>query len=236
MKKTAIMQPYIFPYIGYWQLINAVDTFVLLDDVNFIMRGWINRNYLLLNGQSHLFSIPLEKPSQNKLINETKLCFDNKTKETLLKTIALAYKKAPQFYHVYPIIEEIFSNPETDLTKFILNSFEKITQYLDIKTEFLLSSQIEKDNSLKSEERIIEICKKLNTKTYINLPGGKELYHDEKFKNAGMNLTFIQPNQANIVYPQFKNDFIANLSFLDIIMFNDKEKVKKFLEDYSLSE
>lgn len=231
--KTAVMQPYILPYIGYWQLIKAVDAFVLLDDVNFIMRGWINRNYLLLNGQPHLFSIPLEKPSQNKLINETKLCFDSKTRETLLKTITLAYKKSHQFNYVYPIIEEIFSNPETDLTKFILNSFEKITQYLDIKTEFLLSSQIEKDNSLKGEERIIEICQKLNTKTYINLPGGRELYHDEKFKHAGMNLKFIQPNLEKIIYPQFKNNFITNLSFLDIIMFNDKEKVNKFLEDYS---
>lgn len=234
--KTAVMQPYIFPYIGYWQLINAVDTFVLLDDVNFIMRGWINRNYLLLNNQAHLFSIPLEKPSQNKLISETKLNFDNKTRETFLKTITLAYKKAPHFNDVYPLIEQIFSNQETDLTKFIFNSFEKITEYLEIKTKFLISSQMEKNNTLRGEERIIEICRKLDSKTYINLPGGRGLYHRDKFEKEGIDFKFIQPNLENIIYPQFKNEFIANLSFLDIIMFNDKEEIKNFLEDYSLSE
>lgn len=93
--KTAIMQPYFFPYLGYFQMFNAVDKFVLLDDVNFIMRGYINRNSILLNGKAHKFSIPLEKPSQNKLINETKLNFSLKDKENFLKTIQLAYKKAP---------------------------------------------------------------------------------------------------------------------------------------------
>lgn len=234
--KTAIMQPYIFPYIGYWQLIRAVDTFVLLDDVNFIMRGWINRNNILLNGKAHMFSLPLKKPSQNKLINETKLNFHDKTRETLLKTIIQVYKKAPRFEEVFPMIENILLNPETDLTKFILNSFEKTSQYLEINTKFLISSQIEKDNTLKAEDRIVEICKKLDTKTYINLPGGKDLYHGERFEEVGIKLKFIQPNLENIIYPQFDKDFVANLSFLDIIMFNDKEKVKNFLNDYSLGE
>lgn len=234
--KTAIMQPYIFPYIGYWQLINAVDKFVLLDDVNFIMRGWINRNSLLLNNQVHLFSLPLEKPSQNKLINETKLNFDDKARETLLKTLTLAYKRAPHFDEVFPIVENILLNPETDLTKFILNSFEKISKYLGLKTKFLISSQIEKDNTLKAEDRIIEICKKLGTETYINLPGGKDLYHSEKFNQEGIELKFINPNQEKIIYPQFGKDFVANLSFLDIIMFNDREQIKNFLNDYSLGE
>lgn len=95
--KLAIMQPYFFPYLGYWQLINAVDKFVLLDDVNFIMRGYINRNSILLNGKSYLFSLPLEKPSQNKLINDSKLNFQHNDREKLLKTIQLAYKKSPFF-------------------------------------------------------------------------------------------------------------------------------------------
>lgn len=233
--KTAIMQPYILPYIGYWQLINAVETFVLLDDVNFIMRGWINRNNILLNNKAHLFSLPLEKPSQNKLISETKLNFDDKTRENFLKTISSAYKKAPFYHQVSPMIEEIINNPEKDLTKYLLNSFEKISEYLGIKTQFLMSSQIEKDNSLKAEERIIEICKKTGTKTYINLPGGKGLYHSDAFNEVGIELSFIQPNLENIVYSQFKNDFVANLSILDIIMFNDKEKILNFLTDYSLS-
>ena len=56
--KTAIMQPYIFPYLGYFQLVNCVDTFVFYDDVNFIKRGWINRNKILINGKEVLLSFP----------------------------------------------------------------------------------------------------------------------------------------------------------------------------------
>ena len=122
--KLAIMQPYFFPYLGYFQMFNAVDKFVLLDDVNFIMRGYINRNSILVNQKAHLFSIPLEKPSQNKLINETKLNFQEKDKENFLKTITLAYKKAPYYNDFYPVLEDIINNPEIDLTLFLKYSFE----------------------------------------------------------------------------------------------------------------
>ena len=110
--KTAVMQPYFMPYIGYFQLICAVDTFVVLDDVNFIMKGWINRNNILLNGEKHLFTIPLEKSSQNKLILDTKLNFSDKDKGILLKTLQTAYKRAPLFPYVYPLLEEIIMQEE----------------------------------------------------------------------------------------------------------------------------
>ena len=113
--KLGIMQPYFFPYLGYWQLINAVDTFVLLDDVNFIMRGYINRNSILVNKKQNLFTIPLDKPSQNKLIKDTKLKFDAKTKNNFIKTIDLAYKKAPEYNKFYPVLEEIINNQTEDL-------------------------------------------------------------------------------------------------------------------------
>ncbi len=234
--KTAIMQPYFLPYIGYFQLINAVDTFVILDDVNFIMRGWINRNNILLNNKPYLFSIPLEKPSQNKLISETKLAFDEKNRKNLLKTIEMAYKKAPMFNEIYPLVEDIINFDESDLTGFILNSFMKISNYLEIKTNFLLSSQIEKDNLLKAEEKIIEICKKSGTKTYINLPGGRSLYNKGNFEKVEIELKFLQPHQENIIYKQFGQDFAPSLSFLDIMMFNDKDKINLLLKEYLLGD
>jgi hypothetical protein len=106
--KIAIMQPYLFPYIGYWQLINMVDEFILLDDVSFITRGYINRNSILLNGKDYLFSIPSNKPSQNKLIKDTQLKFFDKDKINFLKTINMAYKKAPYFHNAYPVIEKMY--------------------------------------------------------------------------------------------------------------------------------
>ena len=232
MKKIGIMQPYFFPYIGYWQAINAVDEYVLLDDVNFIMRGYINRNNILLNGKAHLFSVPLEKPSQNKLINETKLNFLDKDKETFLKTITMAYKKAPYFDNVYPIIERIIKNPENDLTQYIKFSIEEIKNYLNIKTIIKLSSNIEKDKTMKAQDRILEINKKLNSNMYINAIGGQDLYDTQKFKENGIDLYFIRTKHFK--YPQFKNEFVANLSIIDILMFNPPEKIQELLNEYEL--
>ena len=232
MKKVAIMQPYFFPYIGYWQAINAVDEYVLLDDVNFIMRGYINRNNILLNGKAHLFSIPLEKPSQNKLISETKLNFNDKDKETFLKTIMTAYKKAPYFNDVFSIVESIILNPENNLTNYIKFSIETIKNYLEIDTLITLSSAIKKDSSLKAQDRILEINKKLNADMYINAIGGQELYDKDLFANSNIELKFIKtlPHE----YKQFKNEFVPNLSIIDILMYNSKEEVRELSNQYEL--
>ena len=230
--KLAIMQPYFFPYLGYWQLINAVDKFVLLDDVNFIMRGYINRNSILLNGKSYLFSLPLEKPSQNKLINDSKLNFQHNDREKLLKTIQLAYKKSPFFNCFYPILENVINNDETDLTQYIKYSILKIKEYLNIDTEILLSSEIKKDNLLRAQKRIIEINKQLRSSVYINAIGGQELYNYEDFKKEGIELKFIK--MKDIEYKQFDNVFIPNLSMIDVLMFNSKNQIQIMLNNYEL--
>ena len=230
--KIAVMQPYFFPYLGYFQMFNAVDKFVLLDDVNFIMRGYINRNSILLNSQAHKFSIPLNSPSQNKLISETKLNFSEKDRENFLKTIQMAYKKAPHFNSFYPVLERIINNSEIDLTKFLKYSFEEIKNYLELNTEILVSSEIEKDTSLKAQDRIIEINKQLGATMYINAIGGQDLYNREDFKNIGIELKFIKMKQVS--YTQYKNEFVPNLSMIDVLMFNSKEEIKELLEQYEL--
>ena len=227
----AIMQPYFLPYIGYWQLVNAVDTFVLLDDVSFIKKGYINRNSILLNGKAHLFTIPIEKISQNKLIKDTKLKFNNKDKENFLKTINMAYKKAPYFINFYPILEDIVFNDDNDLTSYIKYSIDKINAYLNIKTEILISSEINKNNILKGQDRIIEINKQLNASRYINAIGGQDLYDKSIFKQNGIELKFIKTKSFN--YEQY-NEFIPSLSIIDILMFNSESEAQLMLDDYIL--
>lgn len=226
------MQPYFFPYLGYWQLLNAVDKFVIYDDVNYIPRGYINKNSILLNGTAYRFSIPIEKASQNKLIKETKLKFDIKGKENFLKTIALAYKKAPFYKDAVTILENIIYNNESDLTKYLKYHFEKIFEYLDINTEILLSSEIEKNNECRAKEKIIEICHKLGANQYINAIGGQELYKTEDFLKNGIILNFINMNE--IQYKQFYDNFVPNLSIIDIMMFNSPKTIKAMLNEYKL--
>lgn len=230
--KTAIMQPYFFPYLNYFQMFGAVDKFVLLDDVNFIMRGYINRNTILLNDKTYKFSIPLEKASQNKLINETYLNFSSKEKEKFLKTFQMSYKNAPYFKEFYPILEKIINFENNDLTLYLKNSFDELKIYLDLKTEILISSEIEKDNSLKAQDRIIELNKKIGSTTYINAIGGQKLYKYDDFNAVGMELKFIKMN--DIKYKQFKNYFVPNLSFLDVLMFNSKHEIHDLLKEYTL--
>lgn len=228
------MQPYIFPYIGYYQLLNAVDTFVILDDVNFIKRGWINRNNILLNGKAHLFSLPLSKPSQNKLICDTKMNFTQKDRSKVLKTFEMAYKKATYYQDFLPTLECIMNFESDDLTEFLHNSLQKVADYAGVKTKILRSTKIKKDNSLVAEERILEICRQLDTNLYVNLSGGMELYNHYNFKNEGIELKFIKSLFDKIEYKQFGAGFVENLSFLDVLMFNSKEEIGNLLGHHSL--
>jgi len=227
--KCAVMQPYLFPYIGYWQLMHAVDTFVIFDDVNYIKKGYINRNSILLNGNAYRFTLGLVKASQNKLINEIEVGADA---EKLLKTFYLAYAKAPFFSEVYPVIEKILFNDEKNLARFIGFSLKQIADYLDLKANFIFSSDISKNNNLKGQSKIIGICKKVEASHYLNAIGGTELYDQRSFDQEGLGLSFLKTN--NIAYSQGDSDFIPFLSIIDVLMFNKKNEVQKLLTQYSL--
>lgn len=227
--KLGIMQPYLFPYIGYFQLISAVDLFVIYDDVNFIKQGWINRNRILMNRREHLFSLRLRDASSFRPINET-FIGDNGPK--LLKTFRQAYMKAPCFHQAEPLIRKIFENPEKNLARFVSNSITEVCHYLGITTKIVISSEIPKDNSLKGEEKIIDICKLLGASQYINAIGGQELYSSENFAKANITLNFIK--SLPIVYDQDSPSFIPWLSIIDIIMFNHTSKINDFLNQWEL--
>ena len=225
----AIMQPYLFPYIGYWQLINAVDTFVIYDDVNFIKQGYINRNSILSNGKSQQFTLELIGASSNKLIKEIEI---GNNANKILKTIKQSYIKAPLFENVISLLEEILTNKEKNLAKYIGYSLEKISQYLEINTKFIYSSNIEKDNTLKAQDKVLEMCNILKADKYINAIGGQELYNKEIFKENGIELNFLKTELVE--YKQFKNDFVPYLSIIDILMFNSKDEIKNMLNRYEL--
>lgn len=224
-----IMQPYFFPYIGYWQLIKAANTFVIYDDVNFIKQGYINRNTILFKDNKQQFTLELSKASSFKLINQIEL---KNNKNKLLTTIKQNYCKAPFFNTVIVIIEEILTNNEKNLAKFIGYSLKKISDYLEIRTNFIYSSDIKKDNNLKAQDKVIDICKKLNAEKYINSIGGQNLYSKEIFKTNNIELNFLKTEI--IEYNQLINNFIPYLSIIDILMFNKKNDIKIMLDSYKL--
>lgn len=230
--KVGIMQPYFFPYIGYWQLINAVDKYVIYDDVNYIKGGWINRNYILMNGQAKLFNIQLHNASQNKLINEIEVSENYVYKGKLLKTLCHCYKKAPFFGDVFPIIESVINHKERNLAKFLEFSIRQVCEYLSINTNMEISSNIDKKNELRAQEKVIDICKVLGADEYVNAIGGQKLYSRETFEACGIQLNFLKTEEVR--YQQFNNEFVPNLSVIDIMMFNSRDSITKMLDNYVL--
>ncbi len=230
--KLGIMQPYYFPYIGYWQLINSVDKYVIYDDVNFIKGGWINRNRILMNGNAKLINLKMNGASPNKLINEVEAAYDIVYNKKLLNTIESCYKKAPCFNDAFPIIENIITYVENNLGRYLEYSIKKICKYLSINTELITSSILDKNNNLKGQEKVIEICEKLGAAEYYNAIGGQDLYSYNDFLEKGIKLSFLKTD--TIEYKQFNNKFVPNLSIIDVIMFNSKDEVKDMLNKYSL--
>lgn len=229
---VGIMQPYFFPYIGYWQLMSCVDLFVIYDDVNYIKGGWINRNRILHNGKPRYFNITVHKASSYKKINETTINLNDEEIHRSLNLLCDAYKKAPYFYEVYRLVEEILHSRERIISNFLADSFRFLCLYLGIDTERILSSEIIKDNTLKGEDKVIHICRQLQADRYINAIGGKNLYVQEHFAEKGVSLLFLQSD--DIRYTQFEWDFCRDLSIIDVLMFNSRENVKRMLTEYRL--
>jgi len=230
--RLAIMQPYFMPYIGYLQLMNAVDKFVLYDDVNYINKGWINRNRILVNGQDYLFTIPLKDASQNKLINEIALSSDPKWRGKLLKTIEQGYKKSPFYLSAFEVTEKIINFDAEKVSDWIAASLEIVAKHLGIQAEIIPSSTIYQNTHLKAQERILDICLQEKANHYINPIGGTELYDKAVFEEKAIQLNFIKSKP--VVYPQFKNEFVPWLSIIDILMFNDVVDIQQFLNEYEL--
>ena len=227
----AANQPYFVPYIGYWQLINAADVFIIGDDYTYIKGGWINRNRIMENGMVKFFNIELAHVSSSKNINELFLS-DAFKKEEKLKKLRNAYRKAPHFDAGYALMEQVFSCDEKNLAVFLEHSIRCICDYLGITTKIIRSSDIPGNSEFKREYRIFDQCRFLGADTYINAIGGQKLYDYQQFHDHGIKLGFIQTE--DIRYPQFWYDFEPGLSIIDVIMFNSKEEIRNMLERYKV--
>lgn len=223
---VAIMQPYLFPYLGYFQLISAADVFVVYDDVNFIKGGWINRNHILSNSKRQLITLPLQGASQNKLINQVEIGGVHK----LLKSLRQSYGKAPHFDVVYPLLEDIFGQAEGNLSRFLYYQLQRVCEQLGLRPQWHISSEPPKGSGLRGQDRILSICEELGATRYINLIGGRALYDVPSFTSRGLELSFIQPR--TVCYRQLGSGFVPNLSIIDVMMFNDRQQCASLLEEY----
>lgn len=233
MKNIAIMQPYFLPYIGYFQLINAVDEFIIYDNIQYTKRGWINRNRILQGNVEKYITLPLKKDSDFLDVRERYLS-DTFDAGKLLRQIETAYHRAPHYAETIELLRHIICYENRNLFEYIYHSVKELCGYLDIDTPIIISSHIPYDNTLKGQDKVIAICKARKCERYINAIGGMKLYHAGSFHRENMELYFIEAQLRE--YPQYNNEFIPALSILDVMMFNSKDEVKKMLLEYRLLE
>lgn len=230
MTRLAIMQPYFFPYVGYWQLMQAVDRFVIYDDVNYINRGWINRNRLLINSQPALITLPLRQASQNKKICDIDIAPTAEWQKKMLRMIEVTYKKAPCFNDVFPVVERVLTHENNNLADFLAHHLQVMARFMEIETQFVVTSRSYGNSQLAAQERILDICRREQIDVYVNAQGGKELYDTASFSEVGIDLRFIAMRPQP--YPQRGSGFTPYLSIIDALMEVGPEQIRSHLDAY----
>jgi hypothetical protein len=234
--KIAIMQPYFFPYLGYFQLINAVDQWIAFDNIQFIDKGWINRNRILHPNHSkewQFITIPLSKRGQFDKICDISIKSDIDWKSEILGKLTV-YKnfKAPYYNEVVGLVEKVFETKEENLSKFIVRSLRLICDYLDIKTKIQIQSEMSLDLPITKHpgQWALNISEKLGASEYINPMGGYNIFDEKEFMKKKIKLTFLKPNLSHYKQSWFK-DFKAGLSILDLLMFIDVDYLSDMINN-----
>jgi len=217
------MQPYFFPYIGYFQLIASVDMFIVYDNIKYTKKGWINRNRLLNRGNDVMFSLPLKNDSDYLNVCQRELAADF-NRDKLLHQFKCAYRGAPHFAQTFPLIEQIVLHKETNLFQFLHHSIVKTCEHLGITTKIEISSNIAIDHDLKNQDKALALCKAVDANIYVNAIGGIELYSKETFREKDVDLKFIQSKPFE--YVQFGDTFVPWLSIIDVMMFNPLDTIR----------
>jgi hypothetical protein len=222
--RVAVMQPYFFPYIGYFQLLASVDVFILFDNIQYTRKGWINRNRLLLrNGQDKMFSLPLKSAPKFQDICDRELAatFD---RDKLVGQFREAYQRAPYFEQTFELIERVIRHEDANLFCYLYNSLIQTCKHLGIGTKIRLSSQIAIDHTLKSQEKVLALCESMGADVYVNSIGGVELYSRDLFRKNRIELKFLQSRPFE--YAQFGAAFVPWLSIIDVMMFNSTDAIR----------
>lgn len=229
--KVALMQPYFLPYLGYYQLIKAVDLFVIYDDVQFIKNGWVNRNRILLNGKPHYITLPVMQGHLSDQIRERHFSDVGPASEKILRQLESAYKRAPFFGRTFPLVEELLNTRETRIGDYLFHQLKALAGHLGISTMITRSSALPKSVvECSGQERVIQICRTTGARTYLNAIGGASIYDDAAFNAEGLELRFLRTLPYS--YPQFGAAFEPHLSIIDVLMFNDVETASRLLTGY----
>lgn len=230
--RLAIMQPYYFPYLGYFQLMAAVDAFVILDDVQFIKHGWIHKNQILLDGKAKPIHMTIDHMSQHRTIRAHERRIDVQNERYQLRLLEHAYKKAPSYADVMPLVSRLIRDDERNVAVYLGKQLTEVRNFLGLDTPLLYASSLENDKSKRCGDLVLDLCHHLGADHYINAIGGRDLYNKERFASEGVQLDFIE--MQPVTYRQAGHPFVPNLSIIDVLMYNARRDVRQLLDAYTL--
>ena len=216
----AIMQPYFFPYLGYFQLLAAADTFVFIDDVNYQKGGWINRNRIKRDGEVWWITIPVRKISQHTKISDATVSEDSKWRKHLFRQLEYAYRDAPHRSEVLDLVQRVLNFETEYIADIAKRSVVEVLKRLNCNVNLVWTSTIYENSHLSGQDRVIDICKSNEASTYINASGGRSLYDERTFSEEGISLEFLRP-VANSTAVLRGN----TLSIIDILMYHSVDEV-----------
>lgn len=229
---VAIMQPYFFPYIGYFQLMKAVNRFVFYDDAQYMKGGWVNRNRILRNGSPRWWTLPIVRDDFRLAINQRFYGHGPETVQSMMDKLATSYRGAPYYAETHTEVKRLLEHAESRVSAYNQWHLERLARGLGVKCEFHLSSQLGIDDALTGQERVLAICERLGATDYVNSFGGQALYDASAFADRGVSLRFIQSLPGE--YAQFGGAFVPYLSIVDTLMFNRGEALASQLDAYRL--
>ena len=227
---VAIMQPYFFPYIGYFQLMQAADIFVFHDDVQYIKGGWINRNRILKDNHVEWLTMPVRNASNYLPIDQR--CFANEpaTVDKMKRRLAAAYAKAQAFDRIASMIFELLDFPDANVASFNCTSLVALAKKLGITCKFIRSSELDEPELAKGQAKVLALCRRFGANRYINPIGGVELYDAHAFAAAGISLSFMRTTAT----PTITASGPEHLSVIDGLMQNGFGGYARQLADFEL--
>lgn len=212
-RRIAVLQPYLFPYLGTYQLARQVERFLFFDDVAFIKKGYIHRNAVLLDGQAHAFSAPVRHASQNRAILEHDYVGDW---QPLLALLGRAYALAPHFGAVFELARQVLLHPDENVARKNARSMVAVFDYLGLAFDHGFASAHALPPELRASARVRALCRAEGADGYVNPAGGRALYDAADFARDGLELHFCAMRPLH--YPQRAAAFVPNLSMLDVLM------------------
>jgi hypothetical protein len=234
-RSVAVMQPYFFPYLGYFQLFAHVDVFVVFDDTQYVKRSWINRNRILERGVPAYLTLPVAGRSHRQLICESRLHEPHRHQRKLLERIRYAYHAAPHFESVSAFLEPLFPGDDETVGSFNVRTLRALHELLGLHTRLVLASERGYPRCRTAQERIIRICLEEGGARYVNPIRARSLglYDQAAFTAAGLELSFLSTN-ADIRYDQNGGPFVSDLSVIDVLMFNSSPQTRELLDHFVL--